>query len=451
MSCNFNTAQINFNIVPTQLELTFDDINNLDLLDPTDESEWNTMFDLPIYGSPFTSAIVNSNKVTLIGGSDITLKYGFLGGNAYYLTSIVDTGCIILLESYPIFDGYKGPFQLLTTIEFPYLESIIDNGFAYTKITSFVIGDSTISIGTTIFQTNFYITSITVGKGLTTIASNSFRGTIALEDINVNSDNSNFCDIDGILFNKSQTTILYYGQGRESTSYVIPNSVTSIGDHTFEGCTNLTSITIPSGITSIGDYAFSGCSYIESLTIPNTVTSIGFAGFFGCNSITSLTIPANVTSIGDNAFCGLDITTLTIPSTVTSMGKQVFSGCDLLEDVTISNGITSIPEGEFGQCFSLTQITIPTSVTSIGNAAFYYCESLASIIIPVNVSSIENNAFALCSNLKTIYIYGTSAPIVTNYTFGDYAATLHRVSGASGYLGYPWTNTAKFATIIEDL
>ena len=36
--------------------------------------------------------------------------------------------------------------------------------------------------------------------------------------------------------------------------------VTSIGDHAFSWCTDLTEITIPESVTSIGDHAFSGCS-----------------------------------------------------------------------------------------------------------------------------------------------------------------------------------------------
>ena len=115
--------------------------------------------------------------------------------------------------------------------------------------------------------------------------------------------NSAYSSVDGVLFNKSQTTLIQYPGGKAG-SYTIPNSVTSIGFAAFAGCTSLTSVTIPNSVTSIGGYAFSGCTSLTSVTIPNSVTSIGDATFSGCTSLTSVTIPNSVTSIGEFCECG---------------------------------------------------------------------------------------------------------------------------------------------------
>ena len=84
----------------------------------------------------------------------------------------------------------------------------------------------------------------------------------------------------------------------------IPDSVTSIDDWAFQGCTNLTSVTIPDSVTSIGGCAFLGCTGLTSIIIPDSVTSIDSCAFQGCTSLTSVTIPDSVTKIGRSAFYG---------------------------------------------------------------------------------------------------------------------------------------------------
>ena len=62
------------------------------------------------------------------------------------------------------------------------------------------------------------------------------------------------------------------------TDIVIPEGVTSIGNHAFSWCRNLRSATIPESVTSIGDYAFNGCG-LQSITIPDSITFIGYGAF----------------------------------------------------------------------------------------------------------------------------------------------------------------------------
>ena len=115
---------------------------------------------------------------------------------------------------------------------------------------------------------------------------------------------------------------------RGVTSVTIPNSVTSIGNYAFYGCSGLTSVTIGNSVTSIGSRAFGGCTGLTSVTIPNSVTSIGNYAFYGCRALTSVTIPNSVTSIERNAFYDCTgLTSVTIPNSVTSIGYDAFYGC----------------------------------------------------------------------------------------------------------------------------
>jgi hypothetical protein len=63
------------------------------------------------------------------------------------------------------------------------------------------------------------------------------------------------------------------------TSVTIPNSVTSIENWAFYGCTSLTSVTIPNSVTSIENWAFEGCTGLKEIVIPNSVTEIGHGAF----------------------------------------------------------------------------------------------------------------------------------------------------------------------------
>ena len=106
-----------------------------------------------------------------------------------------------------------------------------------------------------------------------------------------------------IEFASEVTAIVEAFSQKHTLKYIaLPNSVTSIGEHAFYGCSRLTSVTIPNSVTSIGYGAFYGCSGLTSVIIPNSVTSIEYSAFGGCDGLTSVTIPNSVTSIGGSAF-----------------------------------------------------------------------------------------------------------------------------------------------------
>jgi len=97
-------------------------------------------------------------------------------------------------------------------------------------------------------------------------------------------------------------TVPWFESKRSIVSLVIGDSVTSIGNSAFQGCTGLTSAKIPNSITFIGSKSFADCASLTSVTIPNSVTSIKTSTFYGCVNLTSVTIPNSLTSIESRAF-----------------------------------------------------------------------------------------------------------------------------------------------------
>jgi len=210
---------------------------------------------------------------------------------------------------------------------------------------------------------------------------------------------------------------------------ILPESVTSIGNYAFYGCSSLVNISMPN-VTSIGAYAFNGCGSLALTELPSGVTSIGAYAFYGCGSLVLTELPSGVTSIESNAFFGCSSLSLTelpsgvtsiepsvfdgcgslalteLPSGVTSIGSNAFNGCGSLALTELPSGVTSIGGGAFEGCSSLALTELPSGVTSIGNTAFDGCRSLALTELPSGVTSIGFYAFSGCSNIEKLEILG---------------------------------------------
>ena len=322
------------------------------------------------------------------------------------------------------------------------------------NLTSISVPNSVKDIGEWAFAGCSLLSSIDIPNSVISIGNNAFAGCLSLKYISIPESviclngnpfgdcegeieclSANFIYEDDVLFNRDKSEIISF-RNQEIESYIIPDSVTSIGDGAFGCCSSLSSLFIPNSVTSIGDGAFEGCSSLSSLVIPDSVVNIKgnpfylWKGKLECLSASfiyednvlfnmdksklisyrnqeakSFIIPNGVMSIEKYAFSGCSsLISISVPKSVTSIGDGAFDGCSSLSSIAISDSITSISAWTFDGCKSLRSLIIPDSVTCIGNEAFRGCSSLCSLVIPDSVTSIGDGAFDGCSSLRSLVI-----------------------------------------------
>jgi len=262
--------------------------------------------------------------------------------------------------------GEKWQVRIPSRIQNIPVTHIGERAFQKKELISVTIPSSVTSIGEGAFA-NTGLTSVSIPKSVTSIGEGAFAGCDDLTAINVASGNTTYSsDRGGVLYNKDKTALIHYPRGKKDSTFIIPDSVTSIGNGIFQSCHNLTSITIGNGVTIIGDFAFASCINLAGITIPDSVTDIGEHSFELCKGLTSVTIGNGVTSIGRLAFCRTGLTSVTIPDSVTHIRYGAFMECANITSVTIGSGVTNIGEGIFYDCKNLTSVTFQSSIASAG-------------------------------------------------------------------------------------
>lgn len=251
---------------------------------------------------------------------------------------------------------------------------------------------------------------------------------IELQSIEVESPNSTYDSVDGILYDKKKAELVWCPAGKEG-AVVISSGTMIVGEAAFAGCSGLTSVTIPEGVMTVGDFAFCGCSGLTSVTMPEGVMSIGHSAFRGCKWLTSMMIPSSVTSIGMDVFAGckglkeivVDASNRFYCSRDGVLYDQAESKLICCPDgitgaVTIPMGVTGIDWESLGACSGLTAIRIDalnSEYSSLDGVVYDKSQRVlircppgktGTVTIPSSVVDVAWGAFSGCSSLSDIVV-----------------------------------------------
>ena len=212
-----------------------------------------------------------------------------------------------------------------------------------------------------------------------------------MTDINVDPENPVFSDIDGVLFNKEQTALLYFPPGRTG-EYTVPDGVEKIGfsineqlsaNANFAAFANssLTSITLPDSVSYLSANAFATCLQLESIRLSENLETIPDSAFSYCVRLKNITIPSSVVEIKKLAFEHALQGSMTVPGSVKTVGDRAFY-CSSVYELIFKEGVETI-DGSIKDNTYLTTVYLPASLKSI------------------------KNMFGKCVNVKDVYYGGT--------------------------------------------
>lgn len=410
----------------------------------------DTAYYTPTYDSfkGYTIRIFNRNNCL---GENNTLTFSYRGVTDVVTPELVTTEAFnydyIEQDGAVYITYYKGSdaeIEIPSEINGLPVAGISHLGYNST-VTAVVLPDSVKYISADAFSGCESLQNIRIGSGVTYIDPATFIYNTELSQIRVNDNNSNYCDVWGVLYSKDKTAIIAYPLGA-GDSYTVPSYVTdasaigraeytninftfSDGSSAFvtvDGVTYSADMTtvisaddtvsgeyiMPDTVTDIADYAFAGNENITSVVFSDKVTDIAYMSFADCTSLQSVDLPSSLKTISDLAFTGSGITSLTLPESTEKIGNSSFS-YNPIASLDLNEGLISIGGGAFADS-SIETLSLPDSLEIVGGSAFSYSERLVSLDTGSGVLSIERHAFYYCVSLSSVDLSGGTKYIGTN-------------------------------------
>jgi BspA type Leucine rich repeat region (6 copies) len=430
------------------------------------------------------------------------------------------------------YTGAGGAVSIPSTVNGLTVVGIGDSAFSYSAVlTSVTIPDSVTSIGNDAFRFGYVLTNVVIGNSVAIIGYYAFGSCPVLTDIMIPASVTNFYgqpflnsgsltniavdpanpayrSVDGVLFDKSVSTLIQFPGGRGGsytipfgvkiiqiqacsylynlTNIVIPDSVTNLGSQAFGDSHFLTDVTIGTGVTDIGIEAFQNCFGLRGVYFKGDAPSfevpdLGSATFLNDNSATVFYFPDTATGWGatfggrptaawshynyavDNGAItitsyngpggGVNIPDLIDGMPVVGIGPNAFKFDLSVTNVAIPDSVASIGDSAFLACANLTGVTFGNGLTNIGPLGFALT-SLTSVTLPDSLTSSGSYAFESCNSLTNV-TFGNGLTRIEQGTF-SYCPKLNSVTFGSdvtsiGYQAFAFNDGLTSVTLPDSV
>ena len=355
--------------------------------------------------------------------------------------------------------GTFGNCDKLTNVSLPSTLLSIGN-YAFLDcdiLESITLPTNLTSLGEAAITQCYNLKNVSIPSSLTNIEPLNFYLLPMLEMINVDSNNLAYTSDEGVLYNKDKSLILKFPAKKQVSSFSLPTSLNSIGDHAFMGNFYLTNLVIPEGVTNIGAWAVTDCKMLQSVQIPSSSTNISQSNFQQCYNLLTINVnggnPVFFSQDGvlflnqlywmntnyiykevlyrfPNGFSGNYI----VPTGTKSIYWAAFEYSTNITSVYIPDSVETIGPFAFAQCYNLTNVILPSNLKILSREVFSWCDKIQSIVIPSSVTNVESAPFGYFKQPSAVYFLGNTPTTGTYFTPSSNSIFYYR-PGSSG-----WTN-----------
>ena len=282
-----------------------------------------------------------------------------------------------------------------------------------------VLPSTLVNISGDTFYNCYNLEKVNIPQNVRFMGNNPFAGCPKIKIVN---ESKFFNVVDGVLYNKDFTRLIYYPISKTEKNYKIDNRCKIIGKHSFYLCDNLEEVEIPTSVIKLENNPFSGCEHLKVVNKSNNyhiensvIYDRDYSSVIGCiNSIdTDELILKDVKRICRNSFWNCKgIKKIVLPQTLEKIGYNPFVGCSNIEFKSLSKNYVVYNNALFTRdkntlvCyptkFAVGEVSLPEETIILERGAFSGCDKLTKVNFH-NVSIISKSCFTNCNSLEKVY------------------------------------------------